>query len=53
MGVPVEQQATFFALLQERYTVLVKTGESSPAALVKAINDAMAGQPVLARQSIR
>jgi hypothetical protein len=51
MGIPVEQQATFFTITQERYISLVRTGESSPMAMVKALNDAMAGQPVLARTS--
>src|SRR3977135_2206798 len=49
MGVPAEHQAAFFAMTQERYTSLVKTGEASPVAMVKAINDAIAMHPVLAR----
>ena len=53
MGVPVEHQAAFFAMTQERYTSLVKTGESSPVAMVKAINDAIATHPVLAQASTR
>ena len=53
MGVPVEHQAAFFAMTQERYTSLVKTGESSPVAMVKAINDAIATHPVLAQVSAR
>jgi hypothetical protein len=32
---------------------LVKTGESSPVAMVKAINDAIATHPVLAQVSAR
>src|SRR5712692_8870565 len=51
MGVPAEHQAAFFALTQERYTSLVKTGEASPVAMVKAINDAIATHPVLAKVS--
>src|SRR5574342_566807 len=42
MGVPAEHQAAFFAMTQERYTSLVKAGEASPVAMVKAINDAIA-----------
>jgi hypothetical protein len=53
MGVPAEHQAAFFAMTQERYTSLVKTGEASPVAMVKAINDAIATHPVLAQVSIR
>jgi hypothetical protein len=53
MGVPSEHQAAFFAMTQERYTSLIKTGESSPVAMVKAINDAIASHPVLAQVSTR
>ncbi|MBI3356098.1 MAG: DUF3015 domain-containing protein [Nitrospirae bacterium] len=53
MGVPAEHQATFFAMTQERYTSLVQAGEASPVALVKALNDAIAGHPVLAQLSTR
>ena len=51
MGVPAEHQAEFFAMTQERYTSLVKTGEVSPVAMVKAINSAIATHPVLAQVS--
>jgi len=53
MGVPAEHQAAFFAMTQERYTSLVKTGEASPVAMVKAINEAIATHPVLAQASTR
>ena len=53
MGVPADQHAAFFAMTQERYTSLVKTGEASPVAMVKAINDAIATHPVLAQASTR
>jgi hypothetical protein len=53
MGVPAEQQTAFFAMTQERYTSLVKTGEASPVAMVKAINDAIATHPILAQTSVR
>jgi hypothetical protein len=49
MGVPAEHQAEFFVLTQERYTNLIQGGESSPVALVKALNDAIAGHPILAK----
>ncbi len=53
LGVPAEHQAEFFAMAQERYTSLVKAGEASPVALVKALNDAVATHPVLAKVSTR
>jgi len=53
MGVPAERHAEFFAMTQERYTSLVQTGETSPVALVKSLNDAIAGHPVLAQASVR
>ncbi len=53
MGVPAEQQDEFFALTQERYTSLIQSGETSPVALVKALNDAIAAHPVLAKASTR
>ena len=52
MGVPAEHQAEFFALTQEKYTTLVKSGETSPVAMIKALNEAMAGHPVLAKMSM-
>ena len=53
MGVPTEQHPAFFAMTQERYTSLVQAGEASPVALVKSLNDAIAGHPVLAQASVR
>lgn len=53
MGVPAEQHGQFFALTQERYTSLVKAGEASPVAMVKALNDAIATHPVLVKLSTR
>lgn len=53
MGVPAEHQTEFFAMTQERYTSLVKAGEASPVAMVKAINSAIATHPVLAQVSTR
>jgi hypothetical protein len=51
MGVPAAHQAEFFAMTQERYTSLVQAGETSPVAMVKALNDAIATHPVLAQVS--
>lgn len=53
MGVPAEHQAEFFAMIQEQYILLVKTGDASPVAMVKAINSAIATHPVLAQVSTR
>ena len=53
MGVPAERHPEFFAMTQERYTSLVQAGEASPVALVKSLNDAIAGHPVLAQASVR
>lgn len=53
MGVPAERHTEFFAMTQERYTSLVQAGEASPVALVKSLNDAIAGHPVLAQASVR
>ncbi len=52
MGVPAEQQAEFFTMAQEKYTTLVEAGEASPVAVIKAIQDAMAAHPVLARVAV-
>lgn len=52
MGVPAEQQPAFFALTQEKYTTLVASGETTPAAMVKALHEAMAAHPVLAKVSM-
>ena len=53
MGIPAEHHVSFFAMTQERYTSLVKAGEASPVAMVKALNEAVAGHPVLAKVSAR
>jgi len=49
MGVPAEQQPAFFALTQEKYAMLIQAGETSPAAMIRALNDAMASHAVLAK----
>ena len=51
LGVPAEHQAEFFAMTQEQYTSLIQSGEASPVALVKALHEAMAAHPVLAKGS--
>lgn len=51
MGVPTNQHQDFCKLAQEKYTTLVRSGESSPKAVIAAIHDAMMGHPVLAKVS--
>src|SRR2546430_13003832 len=51
MGVPAEHHAEFFAMTQERYTSLIQSGETTPVAMLKALNGAIAGHPVLAQFS--
>jgi len=47
MDVPVKQHSEFFALALERYEELARTGDTSPAAIIKALSDAMVGHRVL------
>lgn len=53
LGVPAEHQAEFFALAQDKYRVLVEAGDVSPLAVIKAIQDAMTGHPMLASLHMR
>jgi hypothetical protein len=52
MGIPADQQPEFFAMTQEGYSSFVKAGESSPAAMVRALNDGIATHPTLAKVSL-
>ena len=52
LGVPAEYRPAFFALSQERYIELTNQGEISPTALIKALDQAMAGHPVLAKVEV-
>jgi len=49
LGVPLEQQPLFFSLVQERYTSLVQSDETTPVVMLQAIQEAMSGHPVLAK----
>ncbi len=51
MGVPVEHHTAFFAMTQQHYRGLVEAGEISSIAVIKALQDAMTGQPVFAQIS--
>ncbi len=52
MGVPAEQQPAFFAMTQEKYATLIESGETTPAAMLKALHEAMDQHPVLAKVSM-
>lgn len=49
LGIPQEQHPAFFAMTQEKYNTLVRSGETAPAALLTALHDAIATHPVLAK----
>ena len=49
LGVPADHQQMFFTLVQERYRDLIGRGETSPSALIKALDEAMVGHPVVAK----
>ena len=53
LGVPAEHQAEFFAMTQAQYATLIQSGEATPVAMLKALNAAMAGHPVLAQVSTK
>jgi len=48
LGVPAEHQPAFFSLAQDRYRTLTERGEVSPLAVIKAIQAAAVGHPLLA-----
>jgi hypothetical protein len=52
LGVPAEQQPAFFAMTQEKYASLIQSGETTPAAMLKALHETMAVHPVLAKVSL-
>jgi hypothetical protein len=53
MGIPADQQPAFFAMTQEKYASLVTAGETSPVAMVKALNEAVATHSMLAKVSLK
>ena len=48
LGVPVQHQPAFFAMTQQKYTTLIRSGEASPVAMLVALHEAMAAHPTLA-----
>lgn len=53
MGIPADRHAQFFTLTQVRYTSLMEAGDTSPVAMIKALNETIANTPVLAHASSR
>ena len=51
MGIPEDQHEEFFSLAQGKYATLVQNGETSPVAVIKALNDSLATNPILAKVS--
>lgn len=49
LRVPAEDQQMFFTLAQERYREFTGRGETSSSALIKVLDAAIAGHPVLAK----
>jgi hypothetical protein len=53
MGIPADRHPQFFTMTQTRYISLMEAGDTSPVAMIKALNEAIADTPVLARVSTR
>jgi hypothetical protein len=51
LGVPEEAQPEFFALVQEKYAVLVGSDDTTAVTMLQALQAAMAERPALARVS--
>lgn len=51
MGIPEEHHEQFFAMAQQKYANLVQTGQATPVAVIKALNDSIATHPLLAQVS--
>ena len=51
LGVPEEAQPEFFALVQEKYTMLVGSDDTTPVTMLQALQAAMAERPVLGKLS--
>jgi hypothetical protein len=49
LGIPEEEQPLFFSMVQEKYTSLIPSEDASPAIVLGAIQEAMAGHPILAK----
>ncbi len=51
LGVPEEAQLEFFALVQEKYTILVGSDDTTAVTMLQALQSAMAERPALAKVS--
>ena len=51
LGVPEEAQPEFFALVQEKYTILVGSDDTTVVTMLQALQSAMAERPALAKVS--
>ena len=51
LGVPEEAQPEFFALVQEKYTILVGSNTTTAVTMLQALQAAMAERPALAKVS--
>ena len=51
LGVPEESQPAFFALVQEKYTLLVGSDDTTAVTMLQALQAAMAEHPTLAKVS--
>jgi hypothetical protein len=51
LGVPEEAQPEFFALVQEKYTILVGADDTTAVTMLQALQAAMAERPALAKVS--
>jgi len=51
LGVPEEAQPEFFALVQEKYTMLVGSNHTTAVTMLQALQAAMAERPTLAKVS--
>ena len=52
LGVPQQEHTTFFAMAQERYAALTNASDLSAVAMVRALNEAISSNPVLAKVSL-
>ena len=48
MGISVEHHPAFFSLVQDRYRILMERGENSPLAVIRAIQETVVKDPILA-----
>jgi hypothetical protein len=51
LGIPEQHHPAFFALVQEKYTTLVESEQSTPVSMLRALQAAMADHPLLAQSS--